>query len=167
MSPLALRRPAVLASISTLALLAAPAAHADRQARPFKLTVVTQETLVPNPQACPLSIMQGSTVGEGHASHLGRVTLRSTDCVTLEASQFTFNGGVLVLVAANGDTLTANYSGALLPTAAYPVYSLSGSFSITGGTGRFSGATGAGALLGSTNVVTGQGAYQANGTLGY
>lgn len=167
MTSLALRRPAVLASISTLALLAAPAAHADPQARPFTLAVVTQETLTPNPLACPLSFLQGSTVGEGQASHLGRVTLRSTDCVTLGTSQFTFTGGVLVLVAANGDTLTADYSGALLPTAAYPVYSLSGSFRITGGTGRFSGATGAGALQGSTNVMTGQGAYQANGTLSY
>lgn len=167
MTPPELRRSVALASISAIALLAAPAAQADAQAWPFKLAVTTQESLAANPLACPLTILQGSTTGQGHALHLGQVTLRSTDCVTLGASQFTFTDGALVLVAANGDTLTADYSGALLPSAAYPVYTLSGSFRITGGSGRFSGATGAGSLTGTSNIVTGQGAYLATGTIGY
>ncbi len=161
------QRALALASITVLGLLAAPAAHSDPQARPFTVTVATQETLAPNPAACPLTILQGTTTGQGHATHMGRVTVSSTDCVALGASQFTFTNGALVIVAANGDQLTADYSGALLPTAAYPVYSLSGSFRITGGSGRFSGASGAGTLRGTSNVVTGQGAYVATGTLGY
>lgn len=167
MTPSHSRRAFAMASITVLGLLAAPAAHSDPQARPFRATVISQETLAPNPVACPLSILQGTTTGQGVATHLGRVTISSTDCVTLGATQFTFTDGVLVIVAANGDKLTADYSGALLPTAAYPVYSLSGSFRITGGSGRFSNASGAGSLQGVSNVVTGQGAYVATGTIAY
>ena len=167
------RHALALASITALGLFAAPAAPAapaarsDPQARPFMATVTTQETLAPNPAACPQSILQGTTTGQGHATPMGRVTISATDCIALGATQFTFTNGVLLIVAANGDRLTADYSGALLPTAAYPVYSLSGSFRITGGSGRFSGASGAGSLRGVNNVVTGQGAYVATGTITY
>ncbi len=159
------RHALALASITALGLLAAPAARSEPQARPFTATVTTQETLAPNPAACPQLILQGTTTGQGLATLMGRVTISATDCIALGDTQFTFTNGVLLIVAANGDQLTADYSGALLPTAAYPVYSLSGSFRITGGSGRFSGASGAGSLRGISNVVTGQGAYVAAGTI--
>ena len=167
MTALTCLRPAVLASLTTLIVLAAPAAYSDPQVRPFKATLTTQETLAANPVACPLSLLQGTTSGQGNASHLGKVTLSSTDCVTLGATQFTLTNGMFMLMAANGDTLVAEYSGALLPSAAYPRYTLSGTYRVTGGTGRFSSATGSGSLQGTSNITTGQGAYVATGTIGY
>ncbi|MBC7703537.1 MAG: hypothetical protein H7274_06290 [Rhodoferax sp.] len=167
MTALTSLRPVVLTLLTTLTVLAAPAAHSDPQVRPFKATLTTHETLAANPVACPLSVLQGTTSGQGNASHMGKITLSATDCVTLGASQFTFTNGVLMLLAANGDTLVAEYSGALLPSAAYPVYTLSGTYRVTGGTGRFSSATGAGSMQGTTNITTGQGTFVATGTLGY
>ena len=158
------------ATCSLLIPLAAQAAPQDRpHAEPFHAALTTQETLGYNPVACSAPpFLQGTTVGTGTASHMGRVTLQSTDCPTPGLTVFTFTGGKLVLTAANGDTLTADYSGALLPTSATsPVYSLSGSYRLTGGSGRFSGATGAGILLGSSNIVTGQSSYRASGVIRY
>lgn len=166
-----------LASATTISLLMPLAAQAEphdgpqaeRHSEPFKATLTTQETLGYNPVACPAApFLQGSTVGTGNASHMGRVTLQSTDCPTPSPTVFTFTGGRLLLTAANGDTLHADYSGALLPTSAVsPLYSLSGSYRVTGGTGRFRGATGAGTLQGSSNILTGQSSYQASGTIRY
>lgn len=157
-----------VATATTCSLLAPLAAQADPQTVPFTATLTTQETLGFNPLACAAApYLQGTTTGTGVATGMGKVTLQSTDCPTPSLTVFTFTGGQLVLTAANGDTLTADYSGALSPTAAYPLYTLSGSYRVTGGTGRFSNATGAGSLQGSSNLLTGQSAYQARGTLRY
>jgi hypothetical protein len=156
------------ASLIVAAALSASAAQAGgNQPRPFKADLTTQETLGFNPVACPGTVLQGTTTATGNASHLGSVTLRSTDCIVQDAAQITFNGGMLVVTAANGDTLTANYSGMLLPGGTDPVYTLSGSFSVTGGTGSFSGASGSGTLQGSSNLVSGKGSYSATGTIQY
>ena len=154
---------------SLLAALAgvATAAGGESGTTPFKAAFVTRETIAFNPAACPLPpFLQGSTTGDGLASQLGKTALKSTDCVAPVASSFTFTSGALVLTAANGDTLTAEYSGSLLPAfQELGFYSLSGSYRVTGGTGRFVGATGSGYLRGTTNIVTGLGAYTATGTL--
>lgn len=156
-----------IAAVTTSIALLAPAVHAERPAVPFKASLNTEETLGFNPVACPTAFLQGTTVGTGNASHMGSVTLRSTDCVVQVDGQITFTDGRLVLTAANGDQLSASYSGMLLPSAEPPVYSLSGSYTVTGGTGRFKGATGSGSLQGSSNIVTGLGSYTATGFISY
>ena len=45
-------------------------------------------------------------------------------------------------MAANGDTLTATFAGAAMPTADPTVLAIEEHATITGGTGRFAGATG-------------------------
>ena len=161
------RRTLSATAVSALVALAVPVAHAQKPAVPFKASLTTQETLGFDPVACPIAFLQGTTTGAGHASHMGSVTLHSTDCVVQAAGQFTFTDGRLVLTAANGDQLNASYSGMLLPSATPAVYTLSGSFTVTGGTGRFDGATGSGSLQGSNNIVTGQGGYTATGSIKY
>lgn len=76
--------------------------------------------------------------GEGQGTHLGRFTMVSPHVNNV----FTFElEGDQNFTAANGDTLSAHFAGRLAPNADG---SLSGTLPcvITGGTGRFAGATG-------------------------
>lgn len=161
-----LRHATVLAA-ATLAMLAAPLAQAGGpQSRPFKATLTTQETLGYDGVACPGTIVLGTTTGQGNASHLGKVSLLATDCPVFPPGGLPFASGVLVLTAANGDKLKANYTVQLSPTSATS-FSLDGNYAINGGTGRFQGATGTGSLRGSIDTAGGPGSYEATGSLSY
>ncbi len=160
----------------TLALLTAAcgtSAWAGPKTVPFKASAVTQEALTfetAPPFNCPGSFVVGTTTGKGIATHLGLVSLSATDCpLTLDGMNYFFNNGRLTLTAANGDTLSALYSGSLLPIAgSIPVlHAISGTYAVTGGTGRFAGARGAGNLQGTENLATFKGLYQMTGTLTY
>jgi hypothetical protein len=158
---------AVLAAASS-AVIAAPEEANQAPARPFKASFSTHEVLNFD-LACPtFPFLQGTTTGTGNATHLGKTTLTSTDCVTqVSESQFIFTNGKFTLTAANGDTVTANYSGSLSQVSDSPVSNLSGSYQITGGTGRFSGASGSGYLQGTSNLKSGEANYVATGILSY
>jgi hypothetical protein len=81
-------------------------------------------------------ISHESIRGEGNATHLGRYTLAMEETVNfLNASAV----GTLVLTAANGDTVSGTYTGHAQPG---PPVSITEETTITGGTGRFAGATG-------------------------
>jgi hypothetical protein len=164
-----MRKPIALPALAaTFLLTMAMPIHAEPHAKAFTAAFVTQEVLGFSPEACPAApFLQGTTSGAGIASHMGKVSLSSTDCVFPGQTSFTFTNGKLVLTAANGDTVTAEYSGSLLPTVAFPVHTLSGAYRVTGGTGRFTGATGSGYLRGISDIASGKGAYQAFGTIVY
>lgn len=77
--------------------------------------------------------------GGGNASHLGRFTFTAphvVDTVTRLAT------GTYQFTAANGDQVFANFVGQATPTATPGVISIVENATITGGTGRFAGATG-------------------------
>ena len=85
----------------------------------------------------PKLFVDGS--GSGRATHLGRFTMTyelEVDLLTRE----TF--GSSVFTAANGDSLTTDITGLGTPTANPDVHSIVEVHTITGGTGRFAGATG-------------------------
>jgi len=149
------------------ALLSAGALPARAEgAEAFRAKLVSHEVIGFDPVNCPAPpFLLGRTTGSGTSSHLGTVGLASSDCITPGATSFTFTGGKLVLKAANGDMLTADYSGLLLPTANAASFAMAGSYRVTGGSGRFDGATGAGQLQGSIDIVSGDAAYSAAGTL--
>lgn len=94
-------------------------------------------------------------VATGNATHLGRYT--RTETILLGAGG-TFTGDV-TFTAANGDLLTADIAGAFtsLTTA-------SGTYTFTGGTGRFEGATGT-AFFSVELLDAGQFTVAFNGTL--
>ncbi|MEP6762500.1 MAG: hypothetical protein ABJA93_14190 [Sporichthyaceae bacterium] len=75
--------------------------------------------------------------------------------------------GRVTLVAANGDELHWTYSGTGTPPDASGDVVLSGTFVITGGTGRFSSATGGGSFEGVGNVVTGMASFTYTGTISF
>ena len=137
----------------------------------FKASMATQETLGHDPLRCPSTGLVGTTTGKGTASHLGAVTLLAIDCPLLIAGLApTFSNGEMTFTAANGDELRATYSGSLTPVAGTAsLFTLSGPFTIVGGTGRFVNATGSGMLQGSILLgpLVSQGQYQAIGTLSY
>jgi hypothetical protein len=76
---------------------------------------------------------------DGVATHLGQFTLDIPHTVNVVTRTAT---GSYVFVAANGDTLTADFVGQSTPTDDPTVLYIEEHATITGGTGRFAGATG-------------------------
>ncbi|WP_213539737.1 hypothetical protein [Nitrosospira sp. NRS527] len=132
---------------------------------PLKISVVTQEKTGLNPD-CP-SRFGGTTTGTGKSTHMGKVSIAASDCITPMDNHYAFIGK-LTITTANGDKLSGDYSGSLIPTDTIPVYSFSNAtFQITGGTGRFSEANGSVELQGSQDIKTGNGKMEADGTISY
>ena len=73
--------------------------------------------------------------GTGQISHLGRVTWTTEQCFQLFAG--TFGDAVVVVTAAAGDMLFGTYGGVMTGEATF-----ADTMVITGGTGRFAGASG-------------------------
>lgn len=166
-------RPWLLPPLLALAAAGAtaPAAVAGPKNAPFKAAVVTQETLRFDPAACNAPpYLAGTTTGTGVASQMGAISFVASDCISTGATTFSFGNGQLTITAANGDELKATYSGTLTPLpnpVQLPLYTLSGHFNVTGGTGRFEAASGSGYLQGVENTQTGQGFFDLVGTISY
>src|SRR5262245_47664543 len=113
----------------------APCNPADDQLVPLKGTW-TGRTVSAVPVSPDLVFVVAS--GSGEASHLGQFTMVSPHYTVLSTLAVY---GQQLFTAANGDTLTADFTGQFHPT---PTGDLEATLSatITGGTGRFSGATG-------------------------
>ena len=157
-----------LGPFALVALLAAGAV-AKPTSSPFKATLTLTETVLFTGAAPCFAI--GSLQAVGTASLLGKVTATSSDCINPQGvtdpnspSSFNFastgtGSAGLVFTAANGDLLFVTYSGTLTAQPAGP-HQIAGHFVITGGTGRFLGATGGGSLSGYediSQVVSGHG----------
>jgi hypothetical protein len=161
-----------------VAALFASAAHAEPSSRPFKVKLRVTETVVLT--GLPPCFAIGTIQGVGHASPLGRVTATSLDCVNPQGvfdlsapGSFSFASGSgltgMVLVGESGERLFVTYSGTLTARLLGP-HEIAGHFVITGGTGRFFGATGGGKLQGYediSQIVSGHGEIEAQGTIVY
>lgn len=119
---------------------------------PFKGSVEGLSTLT-FPSPLSLSV---TAEGTGNATQLGRYTFEYHEVVNLSTNTGT---GTYEFTAANGDTLTGDFTGVGFPTADPNVLSLVEDVTITGGTGRFAGATGSFQITRSfdfaTNLTTG------------
>lgn len=138
---------------------------------PFKAALATQETLGFDLERCAGGVV-GTTTGKGNASHMGKVTMVATDCPLIipGGPPPSFSEGKLTFKAANGDELRAVYQGSLQPVdIPNQVFSIVGQYNVTGGTGRFSNATGSGSLTGTITLgpEVSNGRYEASGTLSY
>jgi hypothetical protein len=80
------------------------------------------------------AFVDGSATGQ--ATHLGRFTVEFPHRVDFATRT---GKGTFTFTAANGDTLTADFNGQAQPG---PIVSIVEEATITGGTGRFAGATG-------------------------
>jgi hypothetical protein len=91
--------------------------------------------------------------GSGNATHLGRYTVSYEVAVDIPTGH---GSASAQFVAANGDTLLAEEgSGQATPTETPNVIMIEEDYTITGGTGRFAGATGSFTVLRVLNQVTG------------
>ena len=114
----------------------------------FKGSIQSQEEYVVNfPQ------MSVTANGSGNAAQLGRYTVSYSVEVNLLTNAGT--GAVAEFIAANGDSLFAQGSGQAAETGTPGVFNVVENYTITGGTGRFAGASGTITLDRTVDISTG------------
>lgn len=132
----------------------------------LRATITFDEQVTTSPDArCSLI---GNIAGDGTATRLGNVQLRSTDCINpLSPTLFLFLSDTVVLTVDDGDQIFAAYGGTLSATNGV----IQGKYFIFGGTGRFENASGVGNIDGfeaiDMRTGTGSGQIQLTGTLAY
>ena len=157
-----------LSVLLATATLLVPSVTLAKQPKPFKATIAISEVL--EPKGGPPCFFLGHISGTGHATDVGTVTVASLDCLNpdpLNTMVLWFSSHQVVLTATNGDQLFATYGGTLTTQGA--AGAISGGWQITGGTGRFSQATGQGVVQGLENlsVSPAQGEVELTGEIAY
>ena len=102
--------------------------------------------------------------GSGEGTHLGRYSFRASECVNL--ASFAVTNGSFTITAANGDTVRGSYAGQAAAVQGSPcdiTYDVQGP--VTGGTGRFQGATGHLRWKGFANLCAGTLGDEISGTI--
>jgi hypothetical protein len=144
-------------ALAALAVLGLAGPAAAEQA-PFKGSLAGVVTIKPLTPPF-VSVLVNAT---GNATQLGQFALAIPHTVNRANMTAT---GTYQFVAANGDTLTANFSGKAMRTAVPGVLSIVEAAMITGGTGRFAGATGSFTCVRLFNTVAGTTTGSFNGTI--
>jgi len=122
-------------SLSTAASGTSTLAAQDKQAHPVPFAGNLSGTVTLTPGVPPLGTVFIAATGQ--ATHLGLFSV----AIPHEVSFATATGeGTYTFTAANGDMLTAHFTGVADTSTA--VFSIDEEANITGGTGRFAGATG-------------------------
>ena len=124
---------------------------------PFKGSILAVETSV-----AQFPTLFVDAIGSGHATHLGRFTVT----YELVGNLLTGEGsGSAHFIAANGNSLFTEITGQFSPTENPAVGSVVETYTITGGTGRFDGATGSFTVERLLNFVTGVTSGSFDGTI--
>jgi hypothetical protein len=97
----------------------------------------------------------------GKATHLGKYAYHSNECFDPVTGAF---AGTFTMTAANGDTISGTYAGTVV-TVVGDVGYYEQDNEITGGTGRFAGASGAFHLSGIANLATLESSQRILGTM--
>ncbi|MES3035175.1 MAG: hypothetical protein V4813_14355 [Gemmatimonadota bacterium] len=98
--------------------------------------------------------------GEGIATHLGRFTVAGTFTLNLITAT---GAGTAIYTAANGDMLSATVSGSAV--LASGIATVTETVTVTGGTGRFAGATGTLTVVRRVTQATGLSTGVMDGTI--
>ena len=118
---------------------------------PFKGSLAGEFTF--EPQGAPPTSADVTLKATGVGSHVGRFRLVAPHKVNL-ATVPAQGEGSFELIAANGDTLTGGLQGLGTLTAPPDGFTIVETYTITGGTGRFAGATGRFTAERSVNLTT-------------
>jgi len=125
----------------------APSAVQAESAVPFRANWESQITIAP--LAPPLFAVSG--LGAGKALHLGAMTAQSiTEVVNLATGE---GAASYRFTAANGDDVFITFVFLGIPTSP-TAFSIAGVWQVTGGTGRFEGASGSGTYTGQVEFVS-------------
>ncbi|WP_198320803.1 hypothetical protein [Azohydromonas aeria] len=148
------------ACFATVAALAAPWSAAQAQNMvPFQAQASLTEFLNPLPNnGCESEAPAGGSAaiginsGAGLGNLIGKFTFKAVDCVTSRSAffqpPFTFKSREFLITTESGEHLWGSYQGSGSPEiiGSATVLKLSGTFNITGGSGRFAGVRGKGEL---------------------
>lgn len=162
--------PVALAATLLLSV-AGPAAAAD-PARPFLgYTAPGTEASGP-PVDCPAgAVIRYTAEATGYFAHLGRVDFSITHCTSVDfaTGAGTVTDGTITFVAANGDILRMSHHGTfqLAPWPNPTTNDIHMDWTVTGGTGRFAGATGSGEASAVGDLVAGSTTSVFAGTIAY
>lgn len=143
--------------MATLCLATALAGPAPEQEKPFRGRLQAVETY---DIQFPSLVVE--SIGSGQATHLGLFTTYSLSVVNLLDGSGAGSG---TWVAANGDTLVVTGSGQFTLTDDPDVALIVETATITGGTGRFTGASGSFTVERLLDTVTGASSGSFEGTI--
>jgi hypothetical protein len=152
-----------IAQAAAVAALLAPAATSIAVAKdqvPLKGSLTIVKSTIPDDFQFPI-LTQTRDIS-GLVSHLGRTEGTIVQHINVLNGHFM---GEFTLFAANGDSVTGEVSGRLIPTADPNVRNVQETITITGGSGRFTGATGAATGQGQAFVDTGLAQETFEGTI--
>ena len=144
---------------------------ADEQQLPYKAggpEYVLQEA--PHPDCGP-GKLKVEVEGSGQGTHLGQYTIIRQHCFDLATAAF--ENGTFEQTVANGDKIWGTYSGSTVDVLEFAedgspiVIVIDSPWTITGGTGRFSNAEGAGTAIGIFNIVIKEGNFEMDGWISY
>jgi hypothetical protein len=141
-----IRHPLLVGLVASTVSLASIAVSAVAAETPFKGTVNAVET---SQVVFPTAMLD--RVGGGTATYLGRYTEHVTMQINIPTMSST---GAATFTAANGDTLLSTVVGQATRTGPTEL-SIVELYTITGGTGRFAGATGSFTLESTLDQTTG------------
>ena len=144
-------------ALAVLVVLGLAASAAAGEPVPFKGSLEGDVTVTP--LTPPFVAVDVEATGE--ATHLGNFTLDIPHVVNRATRTAV---GSYEFTAANGDTLTADFTGKSSPTETPGVLYIVETATITGGTGRFAGATGSFTCERLFDMVTGTtiGSFEGN-----
>jgi hypothetical protein len=141
--------------MAALLVGAAPADASRVKLVPFKAAFTATQVVAVDPSRCPGLLVLID--GRGHGTHVGSFTTAQSHCIDPGgADPLAFTDGSFTFTTADGERLIGTYSGRLLPTSTPGVFSLDGTASFEGGTGRFAGASGTATATGVLNLNTGE-----------
>jgi hypothetical protein len=147
--------------------VSAASARAASPSRPVSGTcTLLSVTPLPPAPGQPATVTRRHVEWLCQLEHLGRSTASVEETGTFTASG-PLIAAVITYTAANGDQLVTTFNG----TATFPdpngIVTVTGSETVTGGTGRFAGASGSMLRTASVSVVSLSGRYETHGTLSY
>lgn len=128
---------------------------------PFKASLTYQSTAPAPVERCGPGEIGMSLTKVGNATHLGDFRVASSQC--LDPATGVITKGEAIFTAANGDQVFTMHSGGV--TGSPPVLAFELHYTVTGGTGRFAGASGSIQATGDFDVRTGGGTASLEGVI--
>ncbi len=165
--PVSFRQLMITSSIVFLSVASVLLFSAFKNESSFKNLIQIKSKTHSSPLKGTLSLNllgEGNVSGNGIATHLGRFDFSAQD----DESGFPYISGKVILTAANGDQIFADHSGTVpLPVPSNGVVRIPFLHTITGGTGRFVGATGEFLIVSIANLITNTATGEMTGNISY
>jgi hypothetical protein len=152
-------------AVPLVAGIAPASVRSASQTRPFSGRCDTDIDVVPPIAGDPPNLLRLHVEYVCQLQHLGRTTATTEQIVIFTGPTTAVSSSYGTYTAANGDQLFATWTGTA--TSVGPLNTFSGPQTITGGTGRFAGATGSTWVAGTASLVTFTGQFTSEGTLTY